>query len=205
MSKKKTSNSVELVTSGKLSKDRDETIKEIEVLHFKFLENARNHLLLAKQIGERLEEKKTTVKHGEWEAWVEANLPFKIRTAQYYMKIHKNWNTLITSSAKSIGLLTEAIELITEKKSLQNLEIAEKLKLEKREKRQDILSLHRRFFKKGENLNQRDRKAIYHFLEDIRVKREEKLKSYQTKIEKTKQALTENKKQMRKVLESLKE
>ncbi|HMV44067.1 MAG TPA: DUF3102 domain-containing protein [Leptospiraceae bacterium] len=205
MSKKKTSNSVELVTSGKLSKDRDETIKEIEVLHFKFLENARNHLLLAKQIGERLEEKKTTVKHGEWEAWVEANLPFKIRTAQYYMKIHKNWNTLITSSAKSIGLLTEAIELITEKKSLQNLEIAEKLKLEKREKRQDILSLHRRFFKKGENLNQRDRKAIYHFLEDIRVKREEKLKGYQTKIEKTKQALTENKKQMRKVLESLKE
>lgn len=205
MSKKKSNNQIELVTTGKLSKERDNTIKEIEVLHFQFLENARNHLLLAKQIGERLEEKKTTVKHGEWEAWVEANLPFKIRTAQYYMKIHKNWNTLITSSAKSIGLLTEAIELITEKKSLQNLEIAEKLKLEKKEKRQDIISLHRRFFKKGESLNQRDRKALYHFLEDVRVKREEKLKTYQEKIDKTKHAITENKKQMRKVLESLKE
>jgi hypothetical protein len=74
---------------SRVSKDKDEIVTEIETLHLKFLENARNHLLLAKKIGEILERKKSEIKHGEWEIWVEANLSFSIRTVQYYMKINK--------------------------------------------------------------------------------------------------------------------
>lgn len=75
--------------------------------------------MLAKKIREILETKKSEVKHGEWEIWVEENLSFSISTVQYYMKIHKHWNTLINIKAKSAELLTEAIELITEKRSLR--------------------------------------------------------------------------------------
>ena len=56
--KKKTSaDQIEIVPfiPGRVSKDKDEIVREIEKLHNEFLENARNHLLLAKQIGERLE------------------------------------------------------------------------------------------------------------------------------------------------------
>lgn len=210
MTKKKKKNSkeeVELVPylPGRVSKDKDETIREIEQLHEEFLMNARSHLLLAKKIGEKLERKKAEVEHGAWEDWVENNLPFKIRTAQYYMKIHKHWDSLINSPIKSVGLLTEAIELITEKRHTDSQHIAEKLNQEKREKRKDIISLHRRFFKKGEALNKKDKTALFHFLEDVRVKREVKIQKYEEGLEKTKHALQENKKQLRKVLESMKD
>ena len=205
--KKKTSaDQIEIVPfiPGRVSKDKDEIVREIEKLHNEFLENARNHLLLAKQIGERLERKKAEVKHGEWENWIEANLTFSIRTTQYYMKIHKHWNTLINTPNKSVGLLTEAIELITEKRHLDSHDISEKMKLEKREHRKDIISLHRRFFKKGESLNKNEKKALFLFLEDVRHKRETKFQKYQEGIEKIKDSIQENKKQIKKVLDSLK-
>jgi hypothetical protein len=205
--KKKTSHSkTELVPfiPGRVSKDKDEIVTEIEKLHHDFLENARNHLMLAKKIGEILERKKSEVKHGEWEIWVEENLSFSIRSVQYYMKIHKHWNTLINTPTKSAGLLTEAIELITEKRSLDSEVVSEKLRLEKREKRNDIISLHRRFLKKGESLNKNDKKALFRFLDDVRVKRETRFQKYQEGIEKIKEALQENKKQIKKVLDSLK-
>ncbi len=204
--KKPSQSKTELVPfiPGRVSKDKDEIVTEIEKLHHDFLENARNHLMLAKKIGEILERKKSEVKHGEWEIWVEENLSFSIRSVQYYMKIHKHWNTLINTPTKSAGLLTEAIELITEKRSLDSEVVSEKLRLEKREKRNDIISLHRRFFKKGEPLNKNDKKALFRFLDDVRVKRETKFQKYQEGIEKIKEALQENKKQIKKVLDSLK-
>ena len=206
--KKKTQRSktelVPFITSS-VSKDKDEIVKEIETLHLQFLENARNHLLLAKKIGEILEKKKSEVKHGEWEAWVEANLSFSIRTVQYYMKINKYWDTLINTPTKSVGMLTEAIELITERRSLDAEAVSEKLRREKREERKDIISLHRRFFKKGESLNKNEKKALFRFLDDVRFKRETKIKKYQERIEKIKEAIQENKKQIKKVLDSLKD
>jgi hypothetical protein len=190
---------------GRVSKDKDEIVKEIEKLHHDFLENARNHLLLAKKIGEILERKKSEVKHGEWEIWVEANLSFSIRTVQYYMKINKYWDTLINTPTKSVGMLTEAIELITEKRSLDAEAVSEKLRREKREERKDIISLHRRFFKKSETLNKNEKKALFRFLDDVRFKRETKFQKYQEGIEKIKEAIQENKKQIKKILDSMKE
>lgn len=190
---------------SRVSKDKDEIVKEIETLHLKFLENARNHLLLAKKIGEILERKKSEIKHGEWEIWVEANLSFSIRTVQYYMKINKYWDTLINTPTKSVGMLTEAIELITEKRSLDAEAVSEKLRQEKRVERKDIISLHRRFFKKGESLNKNEKKALFRFLDDVRFKRETKFQKYQEGIEKIKEAIQENKKQIKKVLDSLKD
>ncbi len=190
---------------SRVSKDKDEIVKEIETLHLKFLENARNHLLLAKKIGEILERKKSEVKHGEWEDWVEENLSFSIRTVQYYMKINKYWDSLINTPTKSVGMLTEAIELITEKRSLDAEAVSEKLRQEKRVERKDIISLHRRFFKKGESLNKNEKKALFRFLDDVRFKRETKFQKYQEGIEKIKEALQENKKQIKKVLDSMKD
>ena len=190
---------------SRVSKDKDEIVKEIETLHLKFLENARNHLLLAKKIGGILERKKSEVKHGEWEDWVEENLSFSIRTVQYYMKINKYWDSLINTPTKSVGMLTEAIELITEKRSLDAEAVSEKLRQEKRVERKDIISLHRRFFKKGESLNKNEKKALFRFLDDVRFKRETKFQKYQEGIEKIKEALQENKKQIKKVLDSLKD
>lgn len=190
---------------SRVSKDKDEIVKEIETLHLQFLENARNHLLLAKKIGEILERKKSEVKHGEWEIWVETNLSFSIRTVQYYMKINKYWDTLINTPTKSVGMLTEAIELITERRSLDAEAVSEKLRREKREERKDIISLHRRFFKKGESLNKNEKKALFRFLDDVRFKRETKFQKYQEGIEKIKEAIQENKKQIQKVLDSLKD
>ena len=205
--KKPSHNKPELVPfiPSRVSKDKDEIVKEIETLHLQFLENARNHLLLAKKIGEILEKKKSEVKHGEWEIWVETNLSFSIRTVQYYMKINKYWDTLINTPTKSAGMLTEAIELITEKRSLDAEAVSEKLRREKREERKDIISLHRRFFKKGESLNKNEKKALFRFLDDVRFKRETKFQKYQEGIEKIKEALQENKKQIKKVLDSLKD
>ena len=190
---------------SRVSKDKDEIVKEIETLHLKFLENARNHLLLAKKIGGILERKKSEVKHGEWEDWVEENLSFSIRTVQYYMKINKYWDSLINTPTKSVGMLTEAIELITEKRSLDAEAVSEKLRQEKRVERKDIISLHRRFFKKGESLNKNEKKALFRFLDDVRFKRETKFQKYQEGIEKIKEAIQENKKQIKKVLDSLKD
>ncbi|MBK9498672.1 MAG: DUF3102 domain-containing protein [Leptospiraceae bacterium] len=190
---------------SRVSKDKDEIVKEIETLHLKFLENARNHLLLAKKIGGILERKKSEVKHGEWEDWVEENLSFSIRTVQYYMKINKYWDSLINTPTKSVGMLTEAIELITEKRSLDAEAVSEKLRQEKRVERKDIISLHRRFFKKGESLNKNEKKALFRFLDDVRFKRETKFQKYQEGIEKIKEAIQENKKQIKKVLDSMKD
>ena len=61
------------------------------------------------------------------------------------MKINKYWDTLINTPTKSVGMLTETIELITERRSLDAEAVSEKLRREKRE-RKDIISLHRRFF-----------------------------------------------------------
>ncbi|MBL0266164.1 MAG: DUF3102 domain-containing protein [Leptospiraceae bacterium] len=190
---------------SRVSKDKDEIVKEIETLHLKFLENARNHLLLAKKIGGILERKKSEVKHGEWEDWVEENLSFSIRTVQYYMKINKYWDSLINTPTKSVGMLTEAIELITEKRSLDAEAVSEKLRQEKRVEHKDIISLHRRFFKKGESLNKNEKKALFRFLDDVRFKRETKFQKYQEGIEKIKEAIQENKKQIKKVLDSMKD
>ena len=148
--KKPTNPETEIVSFIPSQLTNDKIINEIIQLHENFLENARNHLLLAKKIGEKLEIKKAELQRGEWEDWVEQNLPFKIRTAQYYMKIHKNWDRLVNSQTQSVVMLTEAIELITEKRSLDSNDVSEKLRKEKRERRKDIISLHRRFFKKGE-------------------------------------------------------
>ena len=203
--KKPTNPETEIVSFIPSQLTKDKIINEIIQLHENFLENARNHLLLAKKIGEKLEIKKAELQRGEWEDWVEQNLPFKIRTAQYYMKIHKNWDRLVNSQTQSVVMLTEAIELITEKRSLDSNDVSEKLRKEKRERRKDIISLHRRFFKKGESLNKKEKAALFHFLEDVRIKRETKIQKFEVTIIRTKQALLENKKQIKKVTDSLKD
>jgi len=55
---------------------------------------ARDHwaesVKYAIKVGELLIDAKAAVRHGEWEKWVEDNCPFKIRSAQGYMKAARN-------------------------------------------------------------------------------------------------------------------
>lgn len=68
----------------------------------------------AYNIGKKLVESKEVIRHGEWENWVEARLPFKLRAAENYMKIYKEYkgNEIDDSSVyPSLGY-SQALALI---------------------------------------------------------------------------------------------
>jgi hypothetical protein len=54
------------------------------------------------RIGELLTEQKESLGHGEFTAWVKENLPFTVRTAQNYMRI---WNERETLKSETVLLL----------------------------------------------------------------------------------------------------
>ena len=56
--------------------------------------HARQALSYARAAGELLLEAKTTVRHGEWLPWLEANFDGGVRTAQDYMRIASRWSMI---------------------------------------------------------------------------------------------------------------
>ena len=76
--KKPTNPETEIVSFIPSQLTKDKIINEIIQLHENFLENARNHLLLAKKIGEKLEIKKAELQRGEWEDCVEQKIKDEI-------------------------------------------------------------------------------------------------------------------------------
>ncbi|MBV1786129.1 DUF3102 domain-containing protein [Hoeflea sp.] len=67
----------------------------------------------ARVAGNALLEAKTLVPHGKWAGWIKANFRGGMRTAQRYMKVAKNWET-IAGKNDSVSLLTvtQALELL---------------------------------------------------------------------------------------------
>lgn len=79
------------------------------------LEFAQKVLLTAAyNIGKMLTESKTFIKHGEWENWVRERLPFKLRAAQNYMKVYKEYkeNEIDHSSVYSSLGYSQALALL---------------------------------------------------------------------------------------------
>lgn len=70
------------------------TIEKIAKLHEDVNACMQTALVKAIEIGELLTEQRAASKHGEWEPWVESNLPFSSRTARNYMKLFKNKEAL---------------------------------------------------------------------------------------------------------------
>ena len=67
----------------------------------------------ARQAGEALIEAKSLVAHGEWSGWIKANFRGGMRTAQRYMKVAKNWDSIAGKNDSVSHLsVTQALDLL---------------------------------------------------------------------------------------------
>lgn len=78
-------------------------VAEINRLHREIDAALRTSLEKAIRIGELLAEQKAALRHGQWGAWVEANLSFTIRTATNYMGLYKNRNRLKSETVSDLA------------------------------------------------------------------------------------------------------
>ena len=84
-------------------------LDEIITLHNEIDGQCRVILQKAVRIGELLTEQKAKLPHGEFTPWIETNLPFTVRTAQNYMKVYRERDTL---KSENVSLLTEGYRLL---------------------------------------------------------------------------------------------
>lgn len=80
-------------------------------------ESMKKSLLHAKRIGDLLNEARPHIKYGNWEAWVERNFPFTVRTARNYIAIAKSWEWISKTENFSDLLLGDALNRIRAKKA----------------------------------------------------------------------------------------
>lgn len=66
-----------------------DAISSLKKLHAQFEKNARESYKLALQMGEILTVQKEAMTHGEWNPWVDEHLPFTVRSASTYMRLHR--------------------------------------------------------------------------------------------------------------------
>lgn len=101
-------------------------VKE-EILVSKIMENKElamsTFLQCAVNIGKHLSEAKKIVKHGEWERWLDERVQFSPRTAQNYMRIHKEYeenglNFLKTQASADLGY-SQVVEILSLPKPMQ--------------------------------------------------------------------------------------
>jgi len=88
-------------------------VAEINKLHGKILNSLKMSLGKGIRIGELLAEQKENLKHGEFTAWVNCNLPFTDRTARNYMRLFQERDRLKT---ENVSVLKDAYELLIEHK-----------------------------------------------------------------------------------------
>jgi len=88
-------------------------IEEIIKIHNELQKLYYSGLEKAIRFGELLEEQKKDSKHGDFESWVEKNLPFSVRTARNYSMIFKNREFL---KGKAVADLNSAYLLLLEEK-----------------------------------------------------------------------------------------
>ena len=67
----------------------------INRLHAEATNCCKAGLIKAKEAGEALLQAKEAIKHGAFEAWVNEECDFSVRSARRYMDIHRNWDQLI--------------------------------------------------------------------------------------------------------------
>jgi hypothetical protein len=78
-------------------------IGEIIRLHNGILNSFKKTLADAIKIGELLTDQKGNLKHGEFMAWVNENLPFTDRTARNYMRVYKERDGLKTETVSDLS------------------------------------------------------------------------------------------------------
>lgn len=80
------------VLSTEVKSTSDPDAKRIARLHNSIVFLGNETLFIAVKCGELLAKKKRAVAHGQWLAWIDANLPFTARTAQRYIQVWENRN-----------------------------------------------------------------------------------------------------------------
>lgn len=88
-------------------------IEEIIRIHNELQKLYHSGLERAIRLGELLEEQKKNSKHGDFEGWIEENLPFSVRTARNYRMIFKNREFL---KRQAVADLNSAYLLLIEEK-----------------------------------------------------------------------------------------
>ena len=83
----------------------------ISTEHMGALNDAKSSLTHAIKAGEYLNDAKKLLPHGKFQPWIEADLPFSIRTAQNYMRAFTKKKQLL---AADVADLSAAYELLTE-------------------------------------------------------------------------------------------
>lgn len=94
--------------------------EEIIKMHLECMLSVKSSLSLAIDIGERLAEQKEAMDHGEFTPWIEANLPFTVRTAQNYLKLFIKKDVLLSANLDSIA---EAYLLLAPKEDESDVHI----------------------------------------------------------------------------------
>ena len=91
--------------------------------HRQAQESAQTAVAHARRAGELLvQAKHRVVKHGEWAAWCEAELPFGERMAQRYMKVARELPRLPAQQAEQISemSLRDVLKMLSEPKEPRN-------------------------------------------------------------------------------------
>jgi len=94
-------------------------VQEIITLHNEIAGYLKTSLEKAIRIGGLLSEQKSSLKHGEFTSWMKANLPFTDRSAQNYMRLHRERNRLKT---ETVSDLKSAYKLLTAPKPESDIE-----------------------------------------------------------------------------------
>lgn len=72
-------------------------------LHARIVGHAKEAVLLAALIGLQLAEKRRTIPHGEWEAFVEATYDFTPRSALNYLDTAERATEVVTENGRAFG------------------------------------------------------------------------------------------------------
>jgi hypothetical protein len=97
---------IALVATALTPAGLSELVKEIRKAHANVQRATRSVLESARLAGDGLLELKEQVPHGQWTALVEKEFGFSLRTAQVYMQLARNWDTLDLAKAQSAALLS---------------------------------------------------------------------------------------------------
>lgn len=85
--------------SDKKKSENDAALKQlasnIQEGHRRVMSNTRDSIQQARIIGQQLADARDRVRHGRWQAWVEANCDFSPRMALKYMLVARHFDALI--------------------------------------------------------------------------------------------------------------
>jgi len=77
-------------------------VAEIADLHREIVGHLEKAVQKAMRIGELLTVQKAAIEHGQFVQWIEQNCPFSLRTAQRYMRIHRQGGLSVKNDTVSL-------------------------------------------------------------------------------------------------------